>query len=415
MAEAYSVSGGRRVTATDLRRGPLSGDSASLIRSLSPLAGSLRGQAVDYVEVALRQAVTLRKSGGQIDGAHARWPAVQMLRARRSGSFTEWDGNVAALSETDAFELTRAVSPTSLEHYAACGFRYFCKSVLRLNTVEEPGEREIMDPATRGSLMHDVLDRFYREKREAGRPAVREQWNEEDHQWLLAILDEELAAARARGLAGLPIYSRHEARNIRADLLRFLDEDSVFRLETGAVPVGFEQDIPEQQVGGVTLRGRVDRIDKTPDGSRAWVIDYKTGKSDDYKGIENDPLGGGRRLQLPVYISAVQGASDVTALYWFITQRGGFDREKKYEPTPERDQQFRSTIEAIVSGVRSGAFPAYSGEESDFYEKFDNCSWCDFDRICSRRRDAEFDAKHEDDAMGPWHAVARAAAPREEA
>ena len=32
------------------------------------------------------------------------------------------------------------------------------------------------------------------------------------------------------------------------------------------------------------LRGRVDRIDRTPDGKRAWVIDYKSGTI-----IEFDP------------------------------------------------------------------------------------------------------------------------------
>jgi ATP-dependent helicase/nuclease subunit B len=258
-----------------------------------------------------------------------------------------------------------------------------------------------------------VLDRFFKEMHAIGRPAVDEAWTHADRERLLAMLDDALADARERGLAGLPIYAEHDARTIRADLIRFLDVDTVFRQRTHAVPSDFEQDIPEQQVAGVTLRGRVDRIDRRGD-EHAWVIDYKTGKAQDVERFEQDPFDEGRRLQLPTYISAAHKAREVTAMYWFITQKGGF-LEANYKPTPELNARFQRTIEAIISGVRSGAFPAVPGEDNEYYDAFENCGWCDFNRICSRRRDAESAAKREDPAMQPWQAVADAAAPSEEA
>jgi hypothetical protein len=97
--------------------------------------------------------------------------------------------------------------------------------------------------------------------------------------------------------------------------------------------------------------------------------------------------------------------ADARALYWYITQKGGFNREIEYEPTTENQARFRRILEAIVEGVRAGAFPAVSGDEDEYYGGYENCRFCDFERICSRRRDQEFSLKSEDDAVGPWKAV----------
>jgi hypothetical protein len=63
--------------------------------------------------------------------------------------------------------------------------------------------------------------------------------------------------------------------------------------------------------------------------------------------------------------------------------------------------------------VTGGTFPANSGDEDDFRGGWSNCTYCDFDRICSRRRDAEFDAKSGDAAMAAWHGVGEVANPPE--
>lgn len=96
-------------------------------------------------------------------------------------------------------------------------------------------------------------------------------------------------------------------------------------------------------------------------------------------------------------------------MYWFITRKGEFERVV-YEPTPEDDARFQAILQAIVGGIRAGAFPAVSGEENDYWGGFDNCGYCEFSRICSRRRDQEFELKAEDAAMEPWRAVGAAGA-----
>lgn len=379
-----------------------------LRRGSSPLALRLAGPVVEPAELRLREAIAARRDGRPVAAQHPRFRAVEMTRARAAARFTEWDGNLATLAGDGWLVPGNSASPTSLEAYGACGFRYLCRSLLRLNVVEEPEEREMLDAASRGTLIHEVLETFFREQQSRGRPAPGEAWTGEDRSRLLALLDEALERARARGLTGLEIFAGHQRRALRADLEEFLDQDSLFRQATGAVPSQFEAAIPENSVAGIRLRGYADRIDRTPDGSRAWVIDYKTGSSSDYEKTADGPLVRGTRLQLPSYLLAVRDAREARALYWFITRAGGFE-QIGYEPTPARQQAFEATIGAILDGIRGGTFPAVPGDYDEFRGSFENCAYCDYTRICARRRDDAFNEKRDDAAMAPWLAVERAA------
>lgn len=406
MVRAASERAGTPVSASELREGKHAG--AWFRRGGSPVACALRGPAVDAGELDVRRAVALVRRGQQAGPEHARSRALAMARARRSAAFTEWDGNLAALSGSRYLRLPDPASPTSLEHYAVCGFRYLCRSLLRLSVMEEPEEREMLDAGARGDLVHRVLYRFFEAARAQGRPGAGEAWGEADAALLQQIAEEELAGAAERGLTGLDVFSAHEARTISADLSLFLQEDTAFRRSTGAVPWQFEWSTPETVAAGVRLRGFVDRVDRTPDGRRAWVIDYKTGSSRDFKLTQDNPLSGGRKLQLPAYLAAVPDVPEVHALYWFITKRGGFDTVEYPDPEENR-RRFERTVAAIAAGVREGAFPAVSKQEDELYGQFENCRYCDFDRICSRRREYEHAVKREDPAMAPWLAVSAAA------
>jgi hypothetical protein len=259
-------------------------------------------------------------------------------------------------------------------------------------------------------LVHEVLDAFFKRQFERGRPAVNEPWNETDREELLALLDAELERTRQRGRTGLDVFAAHEYRRLRAELATFLERDTAFRFETGARPVAFEEPIPEQDYGGIRLRGFVDRIDATPDGRKAWVLDYKTGSAYSYRTMTpEDPLAGGSKLQLPVYSFAAPNAEAVQAFYWFISSAGGFER-RAFAPTPENMNRFDQTLGAILAGVGAGAFPAVPGDEDGRPRgSFVNCAYCDFARLCTTRRADEFESKHDDRAIDAWSAVRRVA------
>jgi hypothetical protein len=118
-----------------------------------------------------------------------------------------------------------------------------------------------------------------------------------------------------------------------------------------------------------------------------------------------NPLADGTKLQLPVYLAAVPGVPEVVPMYWFISSAAGFDN-KKFEISPENLRRYEQTLGAILDGVRRGAFPAVPSEWNDFYGVWENCRYCDFARLCSRRRDDAFEDKRGHDGVQPWLQVA---------
>ena len=50
----------------------------------------------------------------------------------------------------------RSFSPTALQNFAACPYRFFLQAVHRLAPREEPVAIEVLDPLTRGALFHEV-------------------------------------------------------------------------------------------------------------------------------------------------------------------------------------------------------------------------------------------------------------------
>jgi ATP-dependent helicase/nuclease subunit B len=392
--------------ATDLRRAH---PREWLARPASPLASMLRGNPLDHWEHRLREAIILRRDHQSLEDAHPLRAPTALLNARRGSRFSEFDGNLGVLRGLAAPAPGSSLSPTTLQEYATCGFRYFLSSVLRLRGVADPEEPATISAAERGTLVHKTLERFFREQRACGRPQPRERWTAADVETLLAIFEEQFERLRRLGRAGLEVYAGFDRRVMRADLTAFLDHDSDFRVETGAVPAQFELRVPPTPLGDIKLTGFVDRIDRSPDGSQAFVIDYKTGRAKEYdKANAADPFLAGTKLQLPVYVLAAAGAEQVQALYWFVTAQGEFKRVN-YDETPEKRERFENTVKSIIQGVRAGSFPAVPGLEDEFYGGFANCRYCDYDRLCGRRRTYEHQEKQDDVELNPWRAVAASA------
>src|SRR4029078_1115791 len=62
----------------------------------------------------------------------------------------------------------RSFSPTALQNFAACPYRFFLSAVHRLSPREAPAAIEDLDPLTRGSLVHEVQFRLLTDLRKAG-------------------------------------------------------------------------------------------------------------------------------------------------------------------------------------------------------------------------------------------------------
>ena len=354
--------------------------------------------------------------------------ALRLSRARYGSGFTEWDGNVSSAASGANFAdslLDRVHSPTSLQNWAKCPFSYFLGNVLRLGDTESPEDAHSITPLDKGNLIHKILEEFVSQTIEDGTlPAPNEAWGDNHLQALLAIAKRQFAEAEARGVTGKPVMWRLESDGILADLESFLEMDAEIRAKYGVSPMRLEaafgmkrddswQEAQWRMKGGeaIKLRGFIDRVDVSPDGRRALVLDYKTGGASYYKDLNKDPADRGKLLQLGAYALAAQqhfgDRVEVLAAYSFPTSRGGFTFAPS-EPMRLKDndtrQRFERVFATLSSGVREGIFPANPGEPGRYGPE--NCGYCDFNSLCPSRRAVIWSKKKNDKAVAEYVGLA---------
>ncbi len=426
--EQASILAQRQVHSGDLPS--LAGQSwLSLTKSAEDaLDGLVDGGLADLLDYQLDRLVRWKKSGNPIDlhpmaagGNLAR--AVDMGRERRSRRFTQYDGNLIAAAPSSTFGQLlqrQPISPTRLEAWATCPFRYFLGNVLGLGALETPEDNTRITPLERGKLVHKILEDFIVQSRDGGfLPPPGEPWTEADNQRLLQIAETEFEAAEAKGITGKPLLWELEKQNIRDDLGLFLEEEAGVRgqIRTGEIrvetPFGLGGDSPEvlDEATGLKFRGFIDRVDISADGKSVLVMDYKTGSPSPFADLEKDPIDHGKRLQLGIYSLAAQRmapeATEVSAAYWLASSRGqfGFAPRDRFDINdPDTARRFRDGVTTVAGGIRAGVFPANPGEVEN--NGSPNCRYCDFDTLCPTRRGYIWETKKGDDAAAIYRQLA---------
>ena len=345
--------------------------------------------------------------------------ACWLARQRSLRQLTEYDGNLSEFKGIDGFSIRpdgAPISPTALETWAACPYRYFLAHVLRLGTLDSPEEIFSISALDRGTLGHEILERFIRESMQGGHlPASGQPWGPGDHERLMRIAARSFQEAETRGVTGKRLLWEMVKTEILSDLETFLEEDSILREtgETADVRVetrfGFGGDSAEvvDPDSGIHFRGMIDRMDVSGDGKAVLVIDYKTGSPGPYRGLDDDPIDQGRHLQLGVYSLAARAlfpeADSVAAAYWFSTNRGGF----RFAPAAHFNimdesiaKRFREGVAGIVDGINAGLFPANPGPPVRYVPS--NCQYCDFDAVCPTRRAELWERKKSDPVLAGY-------------
>ncbi len=350
-------------------------------------------------------AQTSRFDDFPLDGDPVLARGAELVAKRESNQFTRFDGNLSHLEVADL--ISDVVSPTSLETWADCPMRYLFQHVLRVQTFEQPEELLQISALERGSLVHDALDMFVGEQLENDQvPPPGQPWSEQQRRRLLEIGAELCEQAGARGLTGTRVYWHHDRRRILTDLERFLSKDDAQRRGYGVTAAASELafGMPDADLGAVAVtlrpgrtvrfRGRADRVDHGA-GDRLLVTDYKTGKSDSYKDLDEDsrnwdPVLRGTKLQLPVYGLAARDHIDdpdapVRSQYWFVTSDQQF-KTSGYWLTDRVMDRFRTVVDTITQGIESGVFcdrPQPDRTEGP-YSQF--CDYCNADRLGTQER-----------------------------
>jgi RecB family exonuclease len=323
---------------------------------------------------------------------------AEMERKRWGSSFfTSYDGAVtsdearvavAALSGVgpEGTLPGRSVSPTALEHYAGCPFQYLMQHVLGIEREDPPEDITELSPLDRGSLYHEVLDRFLTDITRDGSLPL----DEGD----TVRLESAIRAVAGRSGEALPGYGAARELEIE-ELSKHLGLWLAWEIRQGGrrVPTCFEVAFGGEHAadaasvvfdaGGrsVSFAGRIDRIDVDPHDAEALVIDYKTGKAPTGKNAKG--LRHGTRLQLPVYVLAGDeilklregGGSIGAALYLHLRESGG-PREIAFtrEQLDERRDDLEFAVGLILKGIEEGMlFP---------WPDSGRCRFCNYERAC---------------------------------
>lgn len=301
----------------------------------------------------------------------------------------------------------RPFSPTALESYIACPFRFFLGHVLKLQPLDEP--REEIEATDRGTTFHRALARLHEELKAAGVHSPAPGVDESVQRRLDETVGEAIERASPAGQVLWQIEGqrlRRPASRYRAHWERFVASWLPQRVQPR--PEWFEVSfgLPDAQgqilnsplviaADGIEVRisGRIDRVDvaELPDdaGLGFWIIDYKTGHAAYYTGSD---LKSFRRLQLSLYALAVEQvllvgkrARPLGLAYWLVTDTGpkvalpAHPKPLAWFEEADAWRLLRTELErwvvTLVRKIRQGEFPLKPREE--------NCSeMCHFAQIC---------------------------------
>jgi hypothetical protein len=298
------------------------------------------------------------------------------------------------------------------------------EDLLKAAPVENPEDNLMITPLDKGSLVHDALEQLLKtvlERPAAERPQPGQPWTDDDRRLLQEIGAAYCDQYEAKGLVGRPIFWARDRRRILADLDATLVVDSAHRITHGTAPLaaelgfGFVVDsLPAVEVAlpdGRTLRvrGRIDRIDITRDGT-VHVTDYKTGSlRGGYERLSaDDPVVGGTKLQLPLYglagrLAVKDPTAPVRAEYWFVTSRGDFKRAG-YEITPEVLEEATHVLAEIVTGIEHGVFAPRPSALSTYL--WIDCHACNPDGLGTAELRKQWERKRADPALARYAELA---------
>ena len=306
----------------------------------------------------------------------------------------------------ELFHPEKVFSATSLETYAQCPFRFLLKHVLWLEDL--PDVEPNLSPADRGSAVHDILSTFYRQWLASGPGKISLSAMKEATELMQEIAREELARhhfksplweATCLQMKGSPQSGPGYLERFLAMEAEAADSPLVpshFEFSFGMNPSGTDDPASVKDAVALTcldglaqlrIRGRIDRIDISPDGL-FLIYDYKTGRHHP----KTRDIEEGKALQLPLYLLAFEALTEkrgIAAGYYTIrkeiknqlllcdeTARSLISPSLKI--TPDFTAKIgRSCDFAIgyIRRIREGVFPLPAEEQCPN-------SYCEFRRIC---------------------------------
>jgi ATP-dependent helicase/nuclease subunit B len=318
--------------------------------------------------------------------------AVESLRARWARWHRSWkaaDGLIVEEIGSDALSSyrlsARAWSPSVLQQYARCPYRFALRGIVGLRPAEWPAAIERLDPAARGEIYHAVQFELLRDLAELGLLPV-EEVN------LAAALERlDLAVTKVTDLAeqnlapAIPQIWRSEVQALRADLRGWLQQKAA--RETDWTPQFFELSFglpetaghdehsrkdPVEVAGEYLLKGSIDLVERHRSGVLR-VVDHKTGRMPEPK---PEMVGAGEILQPALYALAAEkmldGAVSFGRLYYSTLAQNYTPVDVPLNGWTRRRAE--EVLHTIDGAIRDGFLPAAPRKEG--------CKHCEYLPVC---------------------------------
>ena len=281
------------------------------------------------------------------------------------------------------------VSPTALERYAQCPFKYFAEKVLRLEPLKTPDSILVPDARARGTLCHAILRAFYERLYQRNvQPA--DVASADVERWLDEVAAVAFAKFEAEEPVGYPLLWSLVKEDLTCLVRTFVENDLQELRASGYRPILFEVAVTgsfgttlPDPLNHVPIRGRLDRVDVRREDGQAHVriVDYKYTESSGPKLEDRDLATAalrGKRLQPPLYLLAATGVlkeepavPDEAAFYFLAPYwpNGPVVRTGLATVCGE------GTVRVVLEGIRHGRFFILPGEY---------CDYCEFSSACRR-------------------------------
>ncbi|WP_222429927.1 PD-(D/E)XK nuclease family protein [Paenibacillus cremeus] len=390
-----------------MKTGQPSTDFETMLKQLANgarYAGIGSRLAMDSADVWMS---ALLSSGSQIkDGSEAVYAhylhisdGVIAAGARKGTSLSPYDGILdpsAYPVEKPEAGFNLAFSASKLEMYARCPLQYYYHDILgvRKNDTAVLDRSKWLNALQRGSLMHDIFNKYLTEMKEQRRSAAEPLTH--DGSRLKELTEQVIQHFREQ----IPEPSEHifrkECDSIRKDVSSFYVNEQ----RRSTIPAYMELQLHESEESPMLLelsdeltlpiRGFVDRVDAVRP-HHYKIFDYKTGSPRRYK--QNECFSGGKQLQLSLYGLAVEQwmrqtgfdpeAKVIESSYYFPTEKGMGEEVGRPQ---DRRKELTSLVVAMLDAMKQGLYPPTKDPK--------NCTWCDYKDVCDSHAE-QFKAKRE--------------------
>lgn len=264
-------------------------------------------------------------------------------------------------------------APTTLEEYIECPFQWYLDKHLKLYAPSEEGA----EPMKIGSLVHGVLEQFFKEFPES----VTKENIPEAKACLLRIAGEEFEKHEIETPSWTATQDWYLGReNLPTPFETFLDDEAKATADGWVTEKEYlEYKLENAKITwngqSMITNGRIDRVQKR--GNEFRIIDYKTGKSFSKKMT--------RLVQIPLYMEAFKektGMEPKWGTYYEISPKNAGEQSPF---------SVRNTVEKVTTKVMEKCFESRDRMSHGDCKRPKKCQniYCRFKRICRSVSDEE--------------------------